>query len=147
MRTLILTLIVLVWAGMCVGQDEPPPDPCVVGGYEDEDLELCRDWQAAEEQKSALLKQQQDWNNSAANVRRQHYADRIQKWQIKLTSIVDKPEIVAHIEAKIAELERLRDNYDSTEEGSARDEASKLGPKISELSQLIGQLKEQLGVE
>ena len=124
--------------------------PCMA--YTEVDFELCYDLNALEAEKASLLKQQQDWNNSSANSRRSSYNDQILRWELKIEEIVDKPSLVEHLQAKIDRLTLIRDEQDRTgvdeEKGeSERYRATQLGPAISDLSQLIGQIKEELGIE
>lgn len=145
MRILIFTLLwfLVVSVGSTWAQEEP--DPCEA--FTGVDLELCREYFQLIAQKDALLKQQQDWNSSSAVTRRAHYDGRIAKLEQKWADVAPgKADLRAHIQLKIDRLLELRDQYDSTEEGSARDEASKLGPKISALNQLINDIKQELGL-
>jgi hypothetical protein len=129
---------------MCLGQE---PDPCEDYLGDEADLVLCRDYFELIAERDLLLKTQQEWNNSAANNRRSHYDARIQRLETKLAGLTgNTPELEAHLERKIADLIRLRDAYDSTEEGGPRDRAGKLGPQISALNKLINQIKQDLGL-
>lgn len=119
-------------------------DPCT--SYSGADFELCREYFELVEEKDRLLKEQQDWNASAAADRLTHYDGRIAQLEAKLASISGKPALTTHLQAKIDRLTELRDQYDSTEEGSARDEAGKLGPKISAIVTLMAQIKQELGL-
>ena len=149
MRALLTVLFILAFVGTGFAQEDPP-GPC--DAFVDEDLALCYQWQDAEKEKAELLKIQQDWNNSAANIRLNHYNTQIAKWETKKVEVVAKglDKLADNIQERIDKLIRLRDEYDrigDPENPSQRDEAAKLGPKISALSQLIGQIKEQLGIE
>ena len=140
MKILLTVVLVLGLAPFVYAQY-----PCTA--YTEVDFELCHDLNALEAEKASLLKQQQDWNNASANARRSVYNDQILRWELKIESITDKPRLVQHLQEKVDRLTEIRDEQDRTDEDSQRDIASKLGPAISDLSQLIGQIKEELGIE
>lgn len=145
MKTLLIVLLLLGLTSFVYAQD-----PCTA--YTEVDLELCRDLDVLETEKASLLKQQQDWNNASANARRSVYNEQILRWELKIESITDKPRLVQHLQDKIDRLTLIRDEQDRTgvdeEKGeSERYRATQLGPAISDLSQLIGQIKAELGIE
>lgn len=143
-RLILLGVWIVFLFGALLAFSQEEPDPCE--SFSGVDLELCREYFDLIAEKDRLLKEQQDWNASAAADRLAHYDGRIAQLEAKLASISGKPALTAHLQVKIDRLTELRDQYDSTEEGSARDEAGKLGPKISAIAVLMAQIKQELGL-
>jgi len=159
----LFSLLAVPTYGQVCGNDVlEPPEVCDDGNVFnwDECLEDCsavgdsennimyRDMVEAQKQKDKLLQQQQDWNSSAASNRLAHYNNLITQWTLEKAQADSqgRTTLAANIQRKIEDFERRRDEQDSTAEGSPRDEATKLGPQINELSELIDETKDQLGI-
>lgn len=114
----------------------------------DEDVALYNELVSLQNQKLQLLHTQQEFNMSAANQRHNDFDATIARWEVKWdeASAAGRNDTATRIQARIDRLIEQRDFLDSTDLGSPRDEAGKLGPKINELSEAIEELKAQLGI-
>ncbi len=157
MKNVIFTLVFLFIAGFAFTQEPTPQEECESGrGYWKETPGTClarndmdsvqvvlfKALRKVEQEKAQALHTQQDFNQASVDARKAAFDARIASLETKRDAASGV--VVNVYQEQIDKLTARRDYLDSQDPGSPRDEASKLGPVIAQLSQDIGELKAEL---
>ena len=122
------------------GEDSPPT---CTGADSEEVLELKNEFNKLAQELRQAIHTQRDFNASAVIARRNGFNVEIARLET-IRDILDNQDLRDKFQAKINKLVSNRDEADSTDPGSARDNASKLGPVVYTLNQQLSDIEAAL---